>query len=104
MITKTCKQPHFSRFFETFNATVLLFWVDYYKNCIYNITANILCIRHAGSTTTENRIYIRGEFTRKMCKTAILLYCFHTVGVLHISALYNLLGPGTLATLGLNNE
>ena len=31
----------------------------------------------------ENRIY-RVEFTRKKCKTAILLYCFHTAGVLHI--------------------
>ena len=43
----------------------------------------------------ENRIYIRGEFTRKKCKTAILLYFFHTVCVLHIFVLYNLLGPGT---------
>ena len=34
--------------------------------------------------TIENRIYIRGKFTRKKCKTAILLYCFHTAGVLHI--------------------
>ena len=42
----------------------------------------------------ENRIYIE-EFTRKKCKTAILLYCFHTAGVLHIFMLYNLLGPGT---------
>ena len=42
----------------------------------------------------ENIIYIRGEFTRKKCKTAILLYCFHTAGVLHIFMLYNLLGPG----------
>ena len=42
----------------------------------------------------ENRIYIRGEFTRKKCKTVILLYCFHTAGVLHIFMLYNLLGPG----------
>ena len=41
----------------------------------------------------ENRIY-REEFTRKKCKTAILLYCFHTAGVLHIFMLYNLLGPG----------
>ena len=40
----------------------------------------------------ENRIYIRGEFTRKKCKTAIFLYCFHTAGVF---MLYNLLGPGT---------
>ena len=44
--------------------------------------------------TKENRIYIRGEFIRKKCKTAILLYCFHTAGVLHIFMLYNLLGPG----------
>ena len=40
----------------------------------------------------ENRIY-RDEFTRKKCKKAILLYCFHTAGVLHIFILYNLLGP-----------
>ena len=45
--------------------------------------------------TKENSIYIRGEFTRKKCKTAILLYCFHTAGVLRIFMLYNLLGPGT---------
>ena len=45
--------------------------------------------------TKENRIYFRVEFTRKKCKTAILLYCFHTAGVLHIFALHNLLGPGT---------
>ncbi len=25
---------------------------------------------------------------------AILMYCFHTAGVLNISMLYNLLGPG----------
>ena len=41
----------------------------------------------------ENRIY-REEFTGKKCKTAILLYCFHTAGVLHIFMLYNLLGLG----------
>ena len=41
----------------------------------------------------ENRIY-REELTRKKCKTANLLYCFHTAGVLHILLLYNLLGPG----------
>ena len=35
------------------------------------------------------------EFTRKKWKTAILLYCLHTAGVLHIFVLYNLLGPGT---------
>jgi len=44
--------------------------------------------------TKENRIYFRVEFTRKKCKTAILLYCFHTAGVLYIFMLYNLLGPG----------
>ena len=34
------------------------------------------------------------QFTRKKCKTTILLYCFHTTGVLHICVLNNLLGPG----------
>ena len=38
--------------------------------------------------------YIRVEFTKQKCKTAILLYCFHTAGVLHIFLQYNLLGPG----------
>ena len=50
-------------------------------------------IGNYGQMTIENRIY-REEFTRKKCKTAILLYCFHTAGVLHIFMLYNLLGPG----------
>ena len=36
----------------------------------------------------ENRIYIRVESTIKKCKTAILLYCFHTAGVLHIFVLF----------------
>ena len=46
-------------------------------------------------TLKAKRIYIRGEFTRKKCKTAILLYCFHTAGgVLNIFMLYNVLGPG----------
>ena len=49
----------------------------------------------SGFLPKENRIYIRVEFTRKKCKMAILLYCFHTAGVLHIFALYNLLGPVT---------
>ena len=49
----------------------------------------------SGFLPKENRIYIRVEFTRKKRKTAILLYCFHTAGVLHIFALYNLLDPGT---------
>ena len=39
----------------------------------------------------ENRIYIRGEFTRKKCKTVILLYCFHTAGVLHIFGPWNII-------------
>ena len=47
-----------------------------------------------GILAIENRMY-REEFTGKKCKTAILLYCFHTAGVLHIFSLYYLLGPGT---------
>ena len=50
---------------------------------------------HSTLTVKENRIYITVEFTRKRCTTAILFYCFHTAGVLHIFVLYNLLGPGT---------
>ena len=64
----------------------------------------IICIHHdkvgrskllnfSSHKFIENRIY-REEFTGKKCKTAILLYCFHTAGVLHIFMLYNLLGPG----------
>ena len=54
-------------------------------------------IRHSAGKVDrkENRIYIRAEFTRRKVKTAILMYCFHTAGVLHIFVLYNLLGPGT---------
>ena len=43
----------------------------------------------------ENIIYIKGEFTRKKWKTAILLYCFHAAGVLHIFVLLNLSGLET---------
>ena len=56
---------------------------------------NILNIFKSRAATKENRIYIRGEFTRKKFKTAILLYCSHTEDVLHIFMLYNRLGPGT---------
>ena len=44
--------------------------------------------------TKENRIYIRGEFTRKKVYNGHFVYCFHTAGVLHIFMLFNLLGPG----------
>ena len=37
----------------------------------------------------ENIIYILEGKLEKKCKTAILLYCFHTTGVLHIFMLYN---------------
>ena len=35
-------------------------------------------------TDKEKRIYTRVEFTRRKCKTAILLYYFRTAGVIHI--------------------
>ena len=38
---------------------------------------------------------LEGNLIEKKCKTDILLYCFHTIGVLHTFVLYNLLGPGT---------
>ena len=37
---------------------------------------------------------LEGNLIEKKCKTDILLYCFHTAGVLHIFMLYNFLGPG----------
>ena len=58
------------------------------RNAVFNY---YLCICYIVSI--ENRIY-REELTRKKCKTAILLYCFHTAGVLYIFILYNILGPG----------
>ena len=41
----------------------------------------------------ENRIYIRGEFTKKSVKWPFCCTCFHTAGILHIFMPYNLLGP-----------
>ena len=66
----------------------------YSCHCICN-NNNIIEYPKSRIIDKENRIYIRVEFTRKKCKTAILLYCFHVAGVLHIFVLYNLLGPGT---------
>jgi len=64
----------------------LKIWIIFVNQCRIHIECVIVI---------ENRIYIKVEFTRKKCKTAILLYCFHTAGVLHIFMLYNLCGPGT---------
>jgi len=60
---------------------------------ILNGILYIITWPEVNARTIENRIY-REEFTVKKCKTAILLYCFHTAGVLHIFMLYNLLDPG----------
>ena len=59
-----------------FCKTVYSKYLNKFKQHTIYICMYILC--------KENRIYIRGEFTRKKCKTAILLYCFHTAGVLDI--------------------
>ena len=64
----------------------------FYTLCVF---LNCIFLFYFWISTKENRIYIRVEFTRNKCKRAILLYCFHTAGVLHIFVLYNLLGPGT---------
>ena len=42
------------------------------------------------SNQKEQNIYWRGIYQKK----SVVLYCFHTAGVLHIFMLYNLLGPG----------
>ena len=61
---------------------------------IQDNTGQQIHIQHSWFNLKENRMYVRVEFSRKKCKTAILLYCFHSAGVLHIFMLYNLLGPG----------
>jgi len=65
--TNQCKNYYASKF------EINLYVIDKFVNILYK----------------EKRINIRGEFTRKKCKMAILLYCFHTAGVLHIFVLYN---------------
>ena len=69
-----------------------IIWFSFNINLRFSIK---WCSRAQKVIYIENRIYIRVEFTKKKWKTAILLNCFHIAGVLHISALYNLLGPGT---------
>ena len=66
-----------------------------YKNCTRPISRHLYSrlFKDPLDMAIEKRIY-REEFNGKKCKTAILLYCFHTSGVLHIFILYNLLGPG----------
>ena len=69
--------------------------VTYDRGSLYSLS-KILRFSIKRISGKENRIYIRVEFTRKKCKTAILLYWFHTAGVLHIFMLYYLLSRETL--------
>jgi len=53
----------------------------------------VIGLIHNGTLETKRIEYIlEWNLLEKKCKTAILLYCFHTAGVLHIFALYNILG------------
>ena len=80
----------------------ILYFIDgkyYFYICLlFNLIKNCCLIKKVlifWQIFKAKRIeYIIVEF--KKCKTAILLYCFHTAGVLHIFKLYNLLGPGIL--------
>ena len=67
--------------------------LDFYKTNIFKNAKRECSRKMKGCIGIENRMY-REEFTRKKCKIPILLYCFHTAGVLHKFMLYNLLGPG----------
>ena len=44
------------------------------------------------ATSKRIEYILEWNLLEKKCKTAILLYCFHTPGVLNIFMLYNLLG------------
>ena len=65
-------------------------WLYLFNKSIVISCKKAINFNYTFFVTIENRIY-REELTRKKCKTAILLYCFHTAGVLHIFMLYNLL-------------
>ena len=69
--------------------------IDWYVKWKYDVKLKKTSILYCRVLTAsiENRVY-REEFTWKKCKTAILLYCFHTAGVLHIFMLYNALVSG----------
>jgi len=81
--------PFFSHFFQLLTMRSILQFHVFQLATMSQLAS--ICL----AFSKENRIYIRVEFTKKRCKTAILLYCFYTAGLLHIFVLYNLLGPGT---------
>ena len=83
---------------ETENINIYLKKIIIHIQCCFVfLVSSFLCVNMKLNKvkSKENRIYIRVEFTWKKCKSAILLLCFHTAGVLHTFVLYNLLGPGT---------
>ena len=51
-------------------------------------------VQFALTLTKRIEFIIEWNLLEKEYETAILLYCFHTAGVIHIFMLYNLLGPG----------
>ena len=86
---------------ETLTDYCFLSWYHYtksikelFKKTISNSSLNFHVYWDTLYIYMHRGIYIRGEITRKKCKMAILLYCFHTAGVLYIFMLYNLLGHG----------
>ena len=59
-------------------------------------SCNVPVINTKDDTSAKRIEYIlEWNLLEKKCETANLLYCVHTADVLHIFALYNLLGPGT---------
>ena len=70
---------------------ILNFHARLFKLCFFSFYTKIRI-----SLPKRIEYILEGKLLEKKCKTAILLYCFRTVGVLHIFMLYNLLGPGIL--------
>ena len=89
LIALHCKQKTFSKqgLYE-YRTLSTIFIIVYNETSSYFLAVPITFI-----LIIENGIYWE-KFSRKKCKTAILLHCFHTAGVLHIFMLYNLLGLG----------
>ena len=70
-----------------------LFMVYVYCYFLPNLKLTFSCC-FPDSQPKRIEYILEWNLLEKKCKTAILLYCFHTAGVLHIFMVYNLLGPG----------
>ena len=80
--------------------TVLLFFLSSRQNTMLGMFwflqgENFISVFFNQLLAKRIEYILERNLLEKKCKTAILLYCFHTAGVINIFMLYSLLGPGT---------